>query len=132
MLLDTGILRPGDDPAARKATLSDQLREEFETRARRQIQAVLLLDALVQQLGLSVSEEELRQRIEEFAAAGGVERQQQVEAFYAKEENRHTLERRLLHEKALHFVADKAAIRVVETNETEESGGGVAGEMEKD
>src|SRR5262249_8799574 len=132
VLLEAGVLRPGDDPAARKATLPEGLREEFATRARRQVQAVLLLDALAKQFELSVSEEDLRQHIEEFTAVSGVERQQQIAAFYAKEENRHALERRLLHEKALRLVVDKAAIRVVEESEGGEDAGGVAGEEEKD
>jgi trigger factor len=132
MLLEAGMLRPGDDPAASKATLPEGLREEVAARARRQVQTVLVLDALAKQLELSVSEEDVRQRIEEFTAANGVERQQQIEAFYAKEENRHALERRLLHEKALRLVVDKAAIKVVEESESEESAGGVAGGEEKD
>jgi FKBP-type peptidyl-prolyl cis-trans isomerase (trigger factor) len=101
-------------------------------RAQRQVKAVLLLDALAQQLNLSVPEEEVRQRIAEVATASGVERQQQVEAFYSKEENQHALERRLLHEKALHGVVDKAAVTVVEVHGDEEDDGGVAAEKEKD
>jgi len=132
ILLEAGLLRSGEDLTTRKATLPEQVREEFEAQARRQIQTVLLLDALAKQFGLAVSEEELQQRIAEVVAASGVERQQQVEAFYAREENRHALERRLLHEKALRSVVEKAAITVVETNETEEGVGGVAGEEEKD
>ena len=132
MLLEAGVLRPGDDPAARKATLPEGLREEVATRARRQVQAVLLLDALAKQLELSVPEEEVRQRVAEFAAVSGVERQQQIEAFYAKEENQRALERRLLHEKTLRFVVDKATIKIVEQSEAEEDVRGVAGEAEKD
>jgi trigger factor len=132
MLLEAGVLRPGDDLAARKTTLPEGLREEFAARAQRQVQAVLLLDALAKQLELSVSEEDLRQYIEEFTAASGVERQQQIEAFYAKEENRRALEGRLLHEKALRLVVDKTAIKVVEESEGGEDAGGVAGEEEKD
>jgi len=132
MLLEAGVLRPGDDPAARKATLPEGLREEVATRARRQVRAVLLLDALARQLELFVPEEEVRQRVAEFAAASGVERQQQIEAFYAKEENQRALERRLLHEKTLRFVVDKATIKIVEQSEAEEGVRGVAGEEEKD
>jgi len=132
ILLEAGIVRAGEDPAARKAALPEGLREEFTSRARRQVQIVLLLDALAKQLGLAVSEEDLRQHIEEIIAANGVERRQQIEAFYAKEENRHALERRLLHEKALRSVVDKAAIKIVEESETGEGLGGVAGGEEKD
>ncbi|MBI3300531.1 MAG: trigger factor [Deltaproteobacteria bacterium] len=124
LLIEAGVLRPGGDPAAAAATLPESLREEFAARARRQVQVALLLDALAKQLDLSVSEEELDQRIAEFVAATGVERQQQLEAFYARAENRRALHSRLLHEKALRFIVDKARIKAVER--------GVAGEGEKD
>jgi len=132
LLLEAGVLRPGEDPAARQAALPDQLRSEFQSRARRQIQAVLLFDALVKQFGLSVTEEDVQRHIEEVISASGVERQQQIEAFYAKEENRQTLERRLVHEKALRVLVDKAVIKVVEKSEVEDEARGVAGETEKD
>jgi len=83
-----------------------------------------LLDALAQQLGCAVSDEDVRQRIAEVVAAAGVERRQQIEAFYAKSENWRALQNRLLHEKALQLVVDKAKITTVER--------GVAGEEEKD
>jgi trigger factor len=132
LLLDAGVLRPGEDLAARQAALPEQLRSEFQSRARHQIRAVLLLDALVKQLGLSVTEEEVKRHLEGMIAASGVERQQQIEAFYAKEENRQALERRLVHEKALRVLVDKALIKVVEQSGEGDETRGVAGETEKD
>jgi len=132
LLLEAGVLRPGEDPTAGQAALPDHLRGEVQARARRQIQAVLLLDALVKQLNLSVTAEEVQRHIEEVVATSGVERQQQVEAFYAKEENRQALERRLVHEKALRMLAEKASIKVVEQSGEEDEPRGVAGETEKD
>ena len=58
-----------EDPAAKKATLPEGIQEEVTIRARRQVQTVLLLDALAKQLALSVSEEDLRRSIEELTAA---------------------------------------------------------------
>jgi trigger factor len=132
LLREAGILRPGDDPAAREAALAESLREEFTARAQRQIRTALVLDALAKQLALAVSEEDVRQRIAELAVASGVERQQQIEAFYARPENRQPLEQRLLHEKALRFVVDKARIKTVERDGAGEEARGVAGEEEKD
>lgn len=114
MLLEAGVQRRGGDADASVEALPESLREEFSARARRQVQTVLLLDSLAKQLELSVSDEELDQRIAEFVTAAGVERQQHLEAFYAKAENRRALQNRLLHEKALHFVVDKASISTVE------------------
>jgi trigger factor len=132
MLLDAGILRSGGDPAAAEAALPEAVREEFHTRALHQVQTVLLLDALAKQLDLSISEGELNERIAEFIAANDTGRRQQIEAFYSRHENRHALERRLLHEKALRFVIDKASIKVVERGGAEQAARGVAGEEEKD
>jgi FKBP-type peptidyl-prolyl cis-trans isomerase (trigger factor) len=132
LLLEAGVLRPGEDLAARQAALPGHLRSEIQARARHQIQAVLLLDALVKQLNLSVTEEEMQQHLEEVIATSGVERQQQIEAFYAKEENRQTLERRLVQEKALRILAGKASIKVVEQSGEGDETRGVAGETEKD
>lgn len=114
MLIEAGVQRPGGDPDASVEVLPESLREELSARARRQVQTVLLLDSLAKQLALSVSDEELRQRIAEFVTAAGVERRQHIEAFYAKAENQRALQNRLLHEKALRFVVDKASIRTVE------------------
>jgi len=133
ILMDAGLLRPGGDFLAAEAALPETWREQFVSQAQRQVQAVLLLDALVTQLGLVVTEEEVNQRIEEFIAANSAERRQQIEALYGRHENRHSLEKRLLHEKALHFVIARAKVKVVEKGGAdEEEMRGVAGEEEKD
>jgi len=124
MLIDAGVVRPGADRPPDEAALPEALRDEFTARARKQVQAVFLLDALARQLELSVSDEELQQQIAEVAASAGVERQPQVDAFYAKDENRRTLRNRLLHDKALRFVVEKAQVKIVETD--------IAGGPEKD
>jgi FKBP-type peptidyl-prolyl cis-trans isomerase (trigger factor) len=84
------------------------------------VQTSLLLDALAQQLGLSVSEEELQQRIDTLVESIGVERRPQVEAMYAADENRQALRVRLLHDAAMRALRDAAIVRTVEM--------GVAGE----
>lgn len=124
MLVDAGVMRPGTDLPANETALPETLREEFTSRAQKKVQAVFLLDALAKQLQLSVADEELQQQIAEFATSAGVERQPQIEAYYAKDENRRTLRNRLLHDKALRFVVEKANVKVVE--------GDVAGGDEKD
>lgn len=108
MLVDAGLLRPEEDLSVGKSALPDQMKEEFLTRARKQIQSFLLLDALANQVGIAVSEEEIQQRIEDIIIASGVERRHQIEGYYKQKENRDSLERRLQQEKTLHFVIDKA------------------------
>ena len=72
---------------------------------------------------MSVTEEDVRQKIEELSASGA-EQQRQVEAFYAKGENRQSLERQLMREKAIQAVVDKAQIKTVDKE--------VTGAQEKD
>lgn len=131
MLIEAGVIRPEEDLSAGHAALPEQLREEFSMRAQRQVRTFLLLDALARQLSVSVSEEEIQKRIEEIIAANAIERRQQIEGWYERQENRSTLERRLLQEKTVRLVIDKARVRVVEKT-IPEGEVGVAGIEEKD
>ena len=97
-----------DDPA-----IPEAIREDFSQRAKRQIETTLLLDALVEQLAISSTEDEVDLKIEDFGAAS-VEQRQQIEAFYADPTNRQMLQGRLRREKALQAVVGKAHIRVVQ------------------
>lgn len=130
MLIEAGILRPDEDLSSSRLALPEQFREEFSARARRQVQSFLVLDALAKQEGLSVSDEEIRQRIADIVAANGIERRQQIEALYERSENRLNLERRIQQEKTLRFVIDKAKVKIVE-NQKNEGETGVAGTEEK-
>ena len=97
-----------DDP-----TIPEAIREDFSQRAKRQIETTLLLDALVEQLGISSTEDEVDLKIEDFGATS-VEQRQQIEAFYADPTNRQMLQGRLRREKALQAVVGKAHIREVQ------------------
>lgn len=131
MLVEAGVLRPEDDFAAGQSALPEQFRDELSARARRQVQTFLLLDRLANQVEITISAEEIQKRIDDIVAANGIERRQQIEAFYERQENRMALERRLQQEKTLRFVVDKAQVKLVEKSVTEE-GTGVAGAEEKD
>ena len=97
-----------DDP-----TIPEAIREDFSQRAKRQIETTLLLDALVEQLGITSTEEEVDLKIENFGATS-VEQRQQIDTFYADPSNRQMLQGRLRREKALQAVVEKAHIRVVQ------------------
>jgi FKBP-type peptidyl-prolyl cis-trans isomerase (trigger factor) len=131
MLVEAGVLRPEEDFPSRQTSLPEQLQEEISTRARRQVQSFLLLDALAKQLGVLVAEEEIQKRIEDIVAASGIERRQQIEALYERQENRSNLDQRLQQEKTLRLVVDKAQVKVVE-KDIGEGEAGVAGAEEKD
>jgi len=99
------------------------LRDELTARARKQVQTVFVLDAVAKHLALTVSDDELRNRIDEVVASVGPEHRPRLEAFYTQSENQYALQDRMRHEKALRFLVDKAKIRTVDE--------GVAGEGEK-
>lgn len=114
LLVDARIMRPDDQRHVHDLDLPEAMRHEVTARARRQVQTALLMDALAKQLGLAVSDDELQERITEIGARVGVEQQAQLEAVYGSEENRRPLRHRLLQEKTLQWVVDKATIKTVE------------------
>ncbi len=113
LFVESGIQRQEEDVSVGEGRLTDELRQQFTARARHSVQSVFLLDALVDHLSVSVTEEDVRQKIEELSSSG-VEQQRQVEASYAKDENRQALERQLMREKAFQAVVDKAQIKTVD------------------
>lgn len=113
LFVEAGIQRPEEDVSVGEGRLPDELREQFTTRARQNVQSVFIVDALVEQLSLSVSEESVRQKIEALSSANP-EQKQRLENFYAQAENRQALERQLLREKAIQAVVDKAEIKAVD------------------
>ncbi len=123
LFVESGIQRQEEDVSVGEGRLTDELREQFTVRARQSVQSAFLLDALIEHLSVSVTEEDVRQKIEELSASGA-EQQRQVEAFYAKGENRQSLERQLMREKAIQAVVDKAQIKTVDKE--------VTGAQEKD
>ena len=123
LFVESGIQRQEEDVSAGEGRLTDELREQFTVRARQSVESAFLLDALIEHLSVSVTEEGVRQKIEELSASGA-EQQRQVEAFYAKDENRQSLERQLMREKAIQAVVDKAQIKTVDKE--------VTGAQEKD
>jgi FKBP-type peptidyl-prolyl cis-trans isomerase (trigger factor) len=61
-----------------------------------------------------VADDEVQRQVNDIAERVGPDRQSQITAFYGREENRRVLRNRLLHEKALQVVVEKAKVKVVE------------------
>ncbi len=113
LFVEAGIQKPEEDVSVGESRLTDELREQFTTRARQNVQSAFIVDTLIEQLSLSVSEESVRQKIEELSSANP-EQKQRLENFYAQAENRQALERQLLRERAIQAVVDKAEIKTVD------------------
>lgn len=114
MLIDARIASPDIDAATLESRLPEGLRDGFMSNAKKQVQIAFLLEALAKQLELSIPDEEVQQQVGHIAESMGPDRHQQIVAFYAREENRRALHNRLLHEKALQLVVEKANVKVVE------------------
>ena len=105
-------LRPREDMAFDDPAIPQTMREDLSARAKRQIETTWLLDALAEQLGLTLSEEAVDRKIAEFTAAN-VEQRQQIESLYADADRRQMLKARLLREEALRAVVEKADVRTI-------------------
>ena len=113
-------LGPRRPPASREDVMRAHLRNELGARAREQVKAGLLLEAIAAQEHLEVSDEELDERIDRLAEASGKARER-VRALYQDDSARHSLRSRLLQERAMEMVVQRASITDVER------GSGVAG-----
>jgi trigger factor len=114
MLIDARIASPDINAETLASRLPEGLRDGFMSSARKQVQVAFLLEALAKQLELSIPDEEVQQQVNHIAENVGTDQQPQITAFYGREENRRVLRNRLLHEKALQLVVEKANVKVVE------------------
>lgn len=114
-------LRPREDMAFDDPAIPQTMREDLSARAKRQIETTWLLDALVEQLGLTLSEEAVDRKIAEFTAAN-VEQRQQIESLYADADRRQMLKARLLREEALRAVVEKADVRTIHADVADTQG----------
>lgn len=114
MLIDARIVSPDIDAAHLESSLPEGLRDGFVKSATKQVQVAFLLEALTKQLELSIPDEEVQRQVNQIAENVGSDQQPRLTAFYGREENRRMLRNRLLHEKALQLVLEKANVKVVE------------------
>lgn len=92
------------EQAAEKAA---QRREELTSRAERRARESLVVDALAEQEGVAVSDDELAEQVATAVTASGRGRERVAE-FYAREENRETLRQSMRREKTLRLLLERA------------------------
>jgi len=118
-----GARRP---PASRESDVRSPLRGELQAQAREQVKAGLVLEAIAAQEHLAVDDDELGARIDQLAAAAGKARER-VRALYQDSGARAGLRNRLLQERALELVIERAAITDVDPSARSGAASGVAG-----
>ncbi|OFV89360.1 MAG: hypothetical protein A3J75_03850 [Acidobacteria bacterium RBG_16_68_9] len=106
-------LGPRRPPASREGDVRARLREELAPRARDQVKAAFVLEAIARHEQLAVADDELEAQINRFAERAGNARER-IRALYQEPAARDGLRAQLLQERALDLVARQAHIRTVE------------------
>jgi trigger factor len=106
-------LGPRRPPASREDEVRARLRTDLQERARQQVKAGLVLEAIAAQEHLEVGDAELDTRIDRLAEAAGKARER-VRSLYQDDAARALLRGRLLQERAIELVMERAAITDVE------------------
>jgi trigger factor len=91
----------------------ERLSAELEPRAREQVKAALLLEAVARQEHIEIGEAEVQTEIEQMVAQAG-NAGERVRALYQEESARAALRARMLQQRALDVVASRATITTVE------------------
>ncbi len=105
---------PRRPTAEREAALRTQLRAEVEARARHQVKASLLLEAIARQERLEVDDADVEAQITALAERAGNSRER-VRALYQDPAMRANIKARLLQNRALDMVVNGANVRTVES-----------------
>jgi len=106
-------LGPRRPPARREEDLRVRLRGELEPQAREQVKADLILEAVAAQEHLVVEDEAIDATIDRLAESAGKARER-VRALYQEPGAREGLRGRMLRERALELVVERAVITDVE------------------
>lgn len=106
-------LGPRQPPPGRVAEVRMQLRTEFEPRARDQVKASLILEAIAHHERLEIADDELETQVDRVAERAGTAKER-VRALYGEPTARAGLRARMLQTRALELVTQRANIRTVE------------------
>jgi trigger factor len=91
----------------------EEARKTFEGRATRQVQATLLVEKISQQENISISDQEVQERVDSIARTAG-ERAKSVRDYYAKAEARDDLRAQLVFDRTVGYLLERAHIKEVD------------------
>ncbi|MGH7831110.1 MAG: trigger factor, partial [Candidatus Binatia bacterium] len=91
----------------------EQLRKEMESQARRQVQAMLLMEKVASMEKIEVTEEALQNRVDELARAAR-QKAATVREHYREESAREDLRSQMVFQRVLDFLLERAKIKEVE------------------
>ncbi len=102
-------LEAGGVPHQQAEARAAEQRDELRTRAEKRARSTLIVDALADQEGVEVADEEVADRIAKLVTQSGRDREQ-VAKFYAREEARAALKQSMRREKALDLLLSRAQV----------------------
>lgn len=116
-LASIGQRRP---PASRELEMREKLRQDMAPRAREQVRANLVLEAIARAEGIEVGDDEIAAEIDQHAQHAGASGDH-LRALYAEPSARMGLRLQLLRDRALDRVVEKANVRTVQATAEEKS-----------
>jgi len=91
----------------------EEARKTLEPRAKRQVQATLLIEKIAQLEKLEVTDKEIQERVDSLARAAG-ERGKTLREFYSRTEARDELRAQMLFDRTLSFLLERAKLTEVD------------------
>jgi len=91
----------------------EEVRKNLEERARRQVQATLLVEKIAEREKIEVEDKDIQERVDQLARAAG-ERAKNVREFYSREDARDELRSQIVFDRTLGFLLEKANVKDVD------------------
>ena len=91
----------------------EEARKTLEHRAKRQVQATLLVEKIAQLEKLEVTDKEIQERVDNMARAAG-ERGKKLREFYARSDARDDLRAQMVFDRTLSFLLERAKLKEVD------------------
>jgi trigger factor len=101
------------DAQSGAAPSMEETRKTLEERARRQVQATLLVEKIAQRENIEVSDQEVQERIDQLTRAAG-DKAKTVREFYSRPDARDELRAQMVFDRTLNFLLEKANVKDVD------------------
>jgi trigger factor len=89
----------------------DELRKEFETKARQNVKSVILLEAIGKKENIEVNDDDIKNAIDEIATRNNLKPEEVTKLYTVREGSMDALRSRLFADKVLEFILEKSTIK---------------------
>jgi trigger factor len=105
--------RASGQAASQPEPSMEDARKTLEERAKRQVQATLIVEKIAQRENIEVSDKEVQERIDQLARAAG-DKAKTVREFYSRPDARDELRAQMVFDRTLSFLLEKADVKAVQ------------------